>query len=107
MIVPALYALDRLEVTPIPGTENARNPRFSPDGRSVAFTGDESLSTVSLSGAPPLRLVSDSVVDGSGGRGQSVRCLLTPDLCRILGYDRIETRYGRNIFDAGGFTIFW
>ena len=59
--------LNQLTVTSIPGTENARNPRFSPDGVSVAFTGNRGLTTISLTGGPPLIVVSDSVQGGLGG----------------------------------------
>ena len=62
-----LRGLDQLTPTPIPGTENGRNPRFSPDGTSIAFTAVGSVTTVPLSGAPPLTVVSDSVNDGGGG----------------------------------------
>ena len=59
--------LDQLAATPILGTEGARNPRFSPDGESVAFTRGGGLSTVSLTGAPPLAVVSDSVAGNTSG----------------------------------------
>ena len=58
-----LRPLDQLAPVPILGTENAQNPRFSPDGESIAFTGINSLTTVSLSGAPPLTLVSEAVIN--------------------------------------------
>ncbi|MEE8147063.1 MAG: protein kinase, partial [Longimicrobiales bacterium] len=58
-----LRPLDQLVPVAIPGTENARNQRFSPDGGSIAFRVGRSLTTVSLSGAPPLTLVSDSVLN--------------------------------------------
>ena len=48
-----LRALDELSPVPIPGTENARSPRFSPDGEAVVFAVNDRLATVSLSGAPP------------------------------------------------------
>jgi serine/threonine-protein kinase len=60
-------SLNQLEPSPIPGTANGRNPRFSPDGTSLAFTADGRLSTVSLTGAPPLTLVTEGVPDGGGG----------------------------------------
>ena len=44
--------LDELTATPIPGTEGADNPVFSPDGRSLAFTAGSGLRTVSLLGGP-------------------------------------------------------
>ena len=46
-------ALDELSPVPIPGTENGRSPRFSPDGESVVFVINDRLATVSLNGAPP------------------------------------------------------
>ena len=58
------WPLDQLSPTPVSGTENARNPRFSPDGTTVAFNRDLALVTVSLTGAPPLTVVSDSVPNG-------------------------------------------
>ena len=60
-----LRPLDRLSPVPISGTEEARNPRFSPDGASVAFRRGNSLVTVSLSGSPPLTLVPNSVTNGA------------------------------------------
>ncbi len=51
--------LDELEPTPIPGTEGATAPVFSPDGTSVLFMQDNDLKTVSLAGGPPF-----TVVDG-------------------------------------------
>ena len=56
-----LRPLDQLSPVPIAGTEGGGNPRFSPDGESIAFTGGGSLTTVSLSGAPPLTLISEAV----------------------------------------------
>jgi serine/threonine-protein kinase len=42
--------LDSLELTPIPGTEGARNPFFSPDGEWVAFFDDDELRKVPVQG---------------------------------------------------------
>jgi serine/threonine-protein kinase len=55
---------DQLRAVPIPGTDNAFDPVFSPDGERVAFErqGGE-ISVVSLSGEPPLTIF-------DGGRGQ-------------------------------------
>ena len=44
------------EATPIPGTENGRQPFFSPDGQWVGFVADSQLKKVSLLGGPPLPL---------------------------------------------------
>ncbi|MBA3297173.1 MAG: serine/threonine-protein kinase [Acidobacteria bacterium] len=45
-----------LESTPLPGTEGARAPFFSPDGLSIGFFTDVALMRVSLLGGPPVRL---------------------------------------------------
>jgi len=52
--------------TEIPGTENGRNPFFSPDGGSVGFTTATELKTVSLSDGR-VRVLAEDVEDG--GRG--------------------------------------
>lgn len=44
--------LDRFDTTAVPGTDGARQPFFSPDGRSVGFFADGWLRTVSLDGDP-------------------------------------------------------
>ena len=50
--VTQLYrrSMDQLEVSPIPGTEGAEGPFFSPDGQWVGFFADGKLKKVSLSG---------------------------------------------------------
>ena len=60
--------LSQLTAVPIPGTENARDPRFSPDGQSIVYHALSSagavnggLHTVSLAGAPPQTILADSV----------------------------------------------
>jgi serine/threonine protein kinase len=49
-----LRHLDKLSLTPIPQTEGAWQPFFSPDGREVAFFADRRLMRVSLGGGVPL-----------------------------------------------------
>jgi eukaryotic-like serine/threonine-protein kinase len=48
--------LDRLQPEPVPGTEGAAAPFFSPDGRWVAFFADGKLKKVSLAGGAPVTL---------------------------------------------------
>ncbi len=47
-------ALDQLEAVPIPGTEDARSPFFSPDGAWIGFESRGALKKVALSGGPPV-----------------------------------------------------
>jgi len=60
--------LDQLEGRPLPGTEGALAPFFSPDGKSVGFfTGAPgSLRIVATDGGPVRTLVSDSVSPWGG-----------------------------------------
>ncbi len=53
--VPHLYlrALQALQATVIPGTENAMQPFFSPDGQRVGFFAGGMLKVVSLAGGTP------------------------------------------------------
>jgi Tol biopolymer transport system component/predicted Ser/Thr protein kinase len=61
-----LRALDNLEARPIPGTEAAINPFFSPDGQWVGFFAGGKLKKVSVSGGPAL-----SLGDATNPRGAS------------------------------------
>jgi serine/threonine-protein kinase len=60
---------DRLDATPMPGTEGATNPFFSPDGTRLAFLAGAnfSLTVVPVAGGPPIVL--DRGSPGSGGGG--------------------------------------
>ena len=58
---------DQLRGTPLPGSEDAWQPFFAPDGRAVGFvTGDRQLKVASLTGDPPLTLV-DGGLNRYGG----------------------------------------
>jgi serine/threonine-protein kinase len=64
----------QLTATPIPGTERAIEPSFSPDGQHVAFGNDgtATIRVVTLTGAPPITIAdsgigSDGVTWGSDG----------------------------------------
>ena len=46
--------LSELESRPIPGTEQASNPAFSPDSRSLAFWSDSVLKRVDVGGGAPV-----------------------------------------------------
>ena len=51
-----LRAMDSLEAKPIPGTEGAANPFFSPDGQWLGFFAGGKLKKVSVSGGAALTL---------------------------------------------------
>jgi eukaryotic-like serine/threonine-protein kinase len=58
-------ALDSLEPRPLPGTENALYPFWSPDGRSLGFFTQTKLKRIDLAGGSPRDLA--SVADPRGG----------------------------------------
>jgi eukaryotic-like serine/threonine-protein kinase len=64
-----LRAMDGLEAHAIPGTENAYNPFFSPDGQWIGFSSGGKLKKVSLSGGPPVSLA--DALPGAGAFGAS------------------------------------
>jgi eukaryotic-like serine/threonine-protein kinase len=51
-----LRSSDGFGAKAIPGTENARNPFFSPDGQWIGFEADSFLKKVSLAGGEPVTL---------------------------------------------------
>jgi eukaryotic-like serine/threonine-protein kinase len=61
-----LRAMDSLEARPIPGTEGAVNPFFSPDGQWLGFFAGGKLKKVSVSGGAALNLG-----DAAASRGAS------------------------------------
>ena len=58
-----LRRMDSLEARPLPGTEGARGPAFSPDGRWIAFFANGKLRKVSLEG------IAMALADTQDGRG--------------------------------------
>jgi serine/threonine protein kinase len=48
-----IRSLDALESRPLPGTEGARNPFWSPDSQSIGFFSNGKLNTLGLSGGVP------------------------------------------------------
>ena len=66
-----LRSLDSLTPQPLPGTEGAMFPFWSPDSRSVAFFGAEKLKRVEISGGAPVNLCDVGLARGGswGGNG--------------------------------------
>lgn len=74
-----LRAMDSFEAKPIPGTEGAETPFFSPDGQSVGFFAEGKLKTVALSGGAPLTLCSAPSSRGASW-GPEHNIVFTPTL---------------------------
>ncbi len=51
-----LRSMDRLDPVPLGGTDGAMSPRFSPDGRWIAFTAEQRLRKVPVTGGSPITL---------------------------------------------------
>jgi serine/threonine-protein kinase len=96
----AVRAMDQLDVTVVPRTDNARNPVFSPDNEWLAFRQNGAIRKIRLAGGTPLTLAEGAgwtgvswgkdgtivfVAGGSGGlrripeAGGPVDTLTTPD----------------------------
>ncbi len=74
-----LRQMDRLEATPIPGTEGAYSPFFSPDGQSVGFIVGWELKKVSVSGGAPQTLSWVPPVTRGVSWGPDDTIIYTPD----------------------------
>jgi eukaryotic-like serine/threonine-protein kinase len=67
-----LRAMDSLEARPIPGTEGAVNPFFSPDSQWVGFFAGGTLKKVSVSGGAALTLAYAGLPVGASWGGQGM-----------------------------------
>jgi Tol biopolymer transport system component/tRNA A-37 threonylcarbamoyl transferase component Bud32 len=76
-------ALDRREDIAIPGTSDARDPFFSPDGEWVAFFDSQQLQKVSVRGGAPIRLAA-STQDRGGVWLDDGSIVFSPDAIRPL-----------------------
>ncbi len=63
--------LDQLHATPLPGTDGANNPFFSPDGSKVGFysVGERVWRAASLGGGPPITIADSGTGRGGGSWG--------------------------------------
>jgi eukaryotic-like serine/threonine-protein kinase len=74
-----LRAMDSLEARPIPGTEGAINPFFSPDGQWLGFFAGQKLKKVSVSGGAALTL-GDAPFPGGASWGSQGTIALAPSV---------------------------
>ena len=61
-----LRSLDSVTARPLPGTESAANPFWSPDSRSIAFFADAKLKRLDLAAGVP-QVIADAAGDGPRG----------------------------------------
>jgi Tol biopolymer transport system component len=71
--------LDQSQATALSGTENARDPFFSPDGQWIGFFADGKLKKISVQGGPAVTLC-DAGDDRGGSWGEDGIIVFTPDL---------------------------
>jgi tRNA A-37 threonylcarbamoyl transferase component Bud32 len=72
-----LRAMDSLEAKPIPGTEGATAPLFSPDGQWIAFFGGGKLEKISVSGGVAL-ILGDAAYSGGASWGSEGMIAFAP-----------------------------
>ncbi|MGA7791752.1 MAG: protein kinase [Candidatus Acidiferrales bacterium] len=71
-------ALDQLQATALSGTENARDPFFSPDGQWIGFFADGKLKKISVQGGAAATLC-DAANDRGGSWGDDGTIAFVPD----------------------------
>ena len=86
-----LRAMDSLEARPVPGTEEAIDPFFSPDGQWLGFFADGKLKKVALSGGAPIILGNASTAGGASWGGQ-----------RMIAFATTSAGVLQEVSDAGG-----
>jgi len=86
-----LRALDGLEAKPIPGTEGAVNPFFSPDGQWLGFFAGGALKKVSVNGGGAQSLVNATLPSGASWGSQG-----------IIAFSPIVTGVLQQVPDGGG-----
>src|ERR1700736_3138018 len=67
-----LRAMDSVEARPIPGTEGAAAPFFSPDGQSLGFFAGSNLKKISVSGGAALTLSNVAYAGGASWGSQGM-----------------------------------
>ena len=72
-----LRSLDQLQATALSGTENARDPFFSPDGQWIGFFADGKLKKIFVQGGAAVTLC-DASDDRGGSWGEDGTIVFTP-----------------------------
>jgi len=74
-----IRSLDALQASALSGTENARDPFFSPDGQWIGFFADGKLKKISVQGGVAVSLC-DAPTDRGGSWGDDGTIVFTPDV---------------------------
>src|SRR5947209_4548631 len=86
-----LRAMDSLEARPIPGTEGAVYPFFSPDGQWLGFFAGQKLKKVSVSGGAVVTLADAMIPRGASWSGQG-----------MIAFGPMQVSAVQQVTDAGG-----
>jgi serine/threonine protein kinase len=78
-----LRSLDSLTLQPLPGTENAAFPFWSPDSHFIGFFAGSKLKKLDVSGGPPQALCDASTGGGAAWNRDGV-IIFTPDISNSL-----------------------
>jgi len=78
-----LRSLDSLTLQPLPGTENAAFPFWSPDSHFIGFFAGSKLKKIDVSGGPPQALCDASTGGGAAWNRDGV-IIFTPDISNSL-----------------------
>ena len=73
-----LRNLSSFEATPVPGSEEALNPFFSPDGRWIGFATNSRLMKAAVEGGPPIAIVPISPVSRGASWGRDDTIVVSP-----------------------------
>jgi len=75
--------VEQLQATPLAGTEDARDPFFSPDGKWIAFFADGKLKKIATQGGAAVTLC-DAPAPHGGSWGADDSIVFTPDRRTVL-----------------------
>jgi serine/threonine-protein kinase len=85
--------LSQLEARPLPGTEGAQNPFFSPDGQWIGFFAGGKLQKITVTGGAAVTLA-DASNDRGGAWGEDGTIVLAPQSTEGRGLQRVSSSGG-------------